>query len=192
MGRRGSDLAARFRRALDSAETERMRREAEGQQRLAEGRQERERLFDDLTSLGEAMGHVAVQRHDGGVTFRFSDRFLHFEPMGEGDRVRVTFDGIGEDAHRLYQESGLGNRWVWSLRRRGREDRLPLFDAGLEELLVLTLKLPHPNEIETHVVPGPTLDDAVPARQVEYQPPKEEADPPEPDDTLSDERKRTL
>ncbi|MBW1877114.1 MAG: hypothetical protein JRI25_00625 [Deltaproteobacteria bacterium] len=169
-----------------------MRREAEGQQRLAEGRQERERLFDDLTSLGEAMGHVAVQRHDGGVTFRFSDRFLHFEPMGEGDRVRVTFDGIGEDEHRLYQESGLGNRWVWSLRRRGREDRLPLFDAGLEELLVLTLKLPHPNEIETHVVPGPTLDDAVPARQVEYQPPKEEADPPEPDDTLSDERKRTL
>jgi hypothetical protein len=192
MGRRGSDLAARFRRALDAAEVERKRREDQREERLAKGREERDRLFDDLASLGEAMGHVAVQRHEGGVTFRFSDRFLHFEPMGEGDRVRVTFDDVGEDEHRLYQESGLGNRWVWSLRRRGREDRLPLFDTGLEELLVLTLKLPHPNEIETHVVPGPTLDDAVPARQVEYQPPEEEEDPPEPDGSLPDERKRNL
>lgn len=192
MGRRGSDLAARFRRALDAAETERLRREEERQQRLLEGRKEREQLFDDLASLGEAMGHLAVQRHEGGVTFRYNDRFLHFEPMGEGDRVRVSFDDIGEDEHRLYQEPGLGNRWVWSLRRRGREDRLPLFDTGLEELLVFALKLPHPDEIETHVVPGPTLDDVVPTPQVEYQPPEDEETPSKADDTPSDGPKRSL
>ncbi len=184
MGRRGEELAARFRVALDTVEIARRREEAERLARLAEGRQARESLFDDLAAVGEGIGHVAVQRGESGVTLRWNDRFLHFEPMGEGDRVRIAFDEIGEDEHRLYREPGLGNRWVWVLRRRGREDRLPLFDQGLEELLVLGLKLPRPGDVAASVAPQPTLDDAVPA-------PSAITDQGE-DDRLPDEQKRKL
>lgn len=163
MGRRGSDLAARFRNALDSAEVERRRKEEERQRRLAAGREERDQLLDDLAEFGEAVGHIAVQKHDGGVTFRLNDRFLHFEPMGEGDRVRITYDDVGDDEHRLYREESLDHKWVWAMRRRGREDRLPLFDNGLEELMVMALKLPRPGESTPAALAGPTLDDAVPS-----------------------------
>src|SRR5690606_9202927 len=122
----------------------------------------RDELFDDLAVFGETIGHVVVQRAEGGLTLRWNDRFLHFEPTGEGDRVRVTFDDIGEDDHRLYREPGLGNKWVWVVRRRGREDRLPLFDMGLEELLVLGLKLPRPDDVAASMASKLSLDDAVP------------------------------
>jgi len=185
MGRRGRDLADRFRSALDAAEAERRRQEEEQQRRLAEGRKERVALMKDLAEVGRAIEHLAVSEQDGGVTFRFNDRFLHFEPMGEGDRVRVTFDDAGDGEHRLYREPGLGNRWVWSMRRRGREDRLPLFDNGLEELLVLALKLPRPREVATSPQAQPTLDEAVPGpRGIEQ---KGDAD-----DTLPGESKRSL
>lgn len=166
MGERGRDLAARFRQALEAAEHERLEREKEQAQRLAEGRKEREDLLDDLAAFGQAIGHLAVQRHEGGVTFRHGDRYLHFEPMGEGERLRIEFEGIGDEEHRLYREPELGSKWVWLLRRKGREDRLPLFDAGLEELLVLALKLPKPGHAVA-VAPQPTMDDLVPAKKTD-------------------------
>ena len=161
MSDRGRDLAARFRAALDHAEHERRSKEEERLRKLEDGRRERDALLADLAAFGEALGHVAVQRHDGGVTFRWADRYLHFEPMGEGDRVRIEFEGVGEDEHRLYREPELGMKWVWLLRRKGREDRLPLFDSGLEELLVLALKLPKP-DFTAAPPPQPSLDDIVP------------------------------
>jgi hypothetical protein len=170
MGRRGRELAERFRTALDTAEAERRRQEEEQQRRLAEGSQEREALLKDLADIGRSIGHIAVSEQDGGITFRYNERFLHFEPMGEGDRVRVTFDDMGDDEHRLYREPALGNRWVWSMRRRGREDRLPLFDNGLEELLVLGLKLPRPGEVAVTAQVQPTLEAAIPSpRKIEDQ-----------------------
>jgi hypothetical protein len=50
---------------------------------------------------------------------------------------------------------------VWSVRKKGREDRLPFWESGLEELLVFALKLPRPGE---HAVARqqPSLDEAVP------------------------------
>ncbi|MBA2320946.1 MAG: hypothetical protein H0V89_07315, partial [Deltaproteobacteria bacterium] len=42
-----------------------------------------------------------------------------------------------------------------SWRRRSGEDRLPLFDAGLEALLVQALKLPEPSGEAAAPAPGP-------------------------------------
>jgi len=158
MARRGEDLAGRFKAALDVAANEAKRQEEERQRVLADARKERDALLDDLAEFGQAVGHIAVQKVETGVTFRFQDKFLHFEPIGEGDRVKVAWDGIGDDEHRLYRETALGSKWVWVVRRRGREDRLPFWEAGLEEMLVLALKLPRPGDLAVQ----PTLDDAVP------------------------------
>ena len=166
MARRGDDLAGRCKAALDSAASEARRQEEDRQRQLAEGRKERDALFEDLAAFGQAVGHIATQRAETGVTFRYQDRYIHFEPMGEGERLKVTFDGIGDDEHRLYRETALGSKWVWVVRRRGREDRLPFWEAGLEELLVLALKLPRPGETGPPAA-QPTLDDAVPKALVD-------------------------
>ena len=185
MGERGRNLAARFKRALDVEKTEHRRREEDRERRLAEARRERAGLLEDLAAIGEAIGHIAVQRDDGAVTFRHAERYLHFEPMGEGERVRVEFEGSKGEEHRLYREAELGNRWVWVLRRQGREDRLPLFDAGLEELLVLALGLPRPGEVAASARPTATLEDAIPS-------PRPASSGEAPDDDLPGEQKRSL
>jgi hypothetical protein len=73
-------------------------------------------------------------------------RELAFVALGDGDRVAVKFDSEGAHEHRLYREPALADRWVWARIRRGTtvEERLPLFDAGLEELAVRGLGLPRP------------------------------------------------
>lgn len=108
----------------------------------------REALLDDLEAFARAVGHVAVQRDDDGLTVRFGLRGLRFEPMGEGDRLRVTLEGWPATAdHRIYREQDLGDRWVLSYRKHGNEDRVPLFDKGLEELMVSGLGLPRPEPL---------------------------------------------
>ena len=72
---------------------------------------------------------------------------LTFAPVGEADRVGVTFTGQpAHEHHELYRQPELDDRWIWSRRRVKREDRLPLFDEGLEELLVRGLGLPRPGD----------------------------------------------
>jgi hypothetical protein len=72
-----------------------------------------------------------------------------FTAVGDADRIGVRFTGQpAHERHELYRQPELNDLWVWSRRRARREDRLPLFDDGLEELLVRGLGLPRPGEAE--------------------------------------------
>lgn len=146
MAERGSGLAARFRRALQSEEEARREAELAAQRQAEEARAAREALFDELKAFAEETGFLTAQRYPDGVTLRWHMRYLHFEVMGEGDGVRVEFEGAPEEVHALYREAQLGHRWVWVAKRGRREDRQPLFDKGLEELLVRALGLPRPTD----------------------------------------------
>ncbi len=165
MTRPGQNLAARFKRAVDASEAKRHREEEERMRQQEVGREARKELFADLGEFGKAIGHIQVQAksHDNGITLSFRDRFLHFVPMGDAERVQVTFAGADNEEHRLYREPQLGHRWIWKYRRAGREERMPLFDAGLEELVVRALGLPPPDSsIESEPVPATTLEDILP------------------------------
>jgi hypothetical protein len=149
MERKGSSLAARFRRALDG-EAERSRLAEQERLREAEAaRRARAALLDDLEAFGRQIGHLAVVRDEAGLTLRRGERSVRFEPADDGDRLRVLVDGSDEHGGRVYREARLEHRWVWSFLRRGREERLPLFDAGLEELMVMGLGLPRPGSDES-------------------------------------------
>ncbi|MCB9687317.1 MAG: hypothetical protein H6738_14060 [Alphaproteobacteria bacterium] len=152
----GSRLAARFKKAVEREEATRRREEEERQRVLEEGRAARERLLGELAAMGRAIGVVTVALDDGGLTLGFGTRKLLFARDGDGERVRLAWDGMGDgEEHRLYRQAELGHRWVYSRRRRGREDRLPLLDQGIEELLVGVLGLPRPGEGD---VPEPGRD----------------------------------
>lgn len=162
--RRGSNLAQRMKEKLEEEENAKARALAEREARLTKARAARAELFDDLEAFAAVLEPVACARQANGLVLRRGDRFLHLEPMGEADRVRITFTGSENEDHRLYREPALGDRWVWSFTRRHRgEERLPLFDDGLEELLVLSLQLPRvsaPEDDETSATPAatPTAD----------------------------------
>lgn len=145
MSERSSRMAARFRRAVER-ERRTVEQEAEAAREAAESsRAARGALLDDLEGLANDMGFLEVERSAEGLTLRYGERFLHFAPIGEGD-LGVEVEGTGDEEHRLYRQAELGNRWVYLRRRRRREDRLPLFDQGLEELLVGGLGLPRPDD----------------------------------------------
>ncbi len=139
-------LAARFRQALADAEQGR-RTAAEREAAAREDAQRaRDTLFADLEGFANDTGFVAARRDPDGVTLRYRDRWLQFTAAGEAGHVKVTFEPMGEEEHRLYREPALGDRWVWVARRRTIEDRVPLFDKGLEDLLVRALGLPRPGD----------------------------------------------
>src|SRR5207253_9038681 len=104
----------------------------------------RTQLLHDLAAIGREIGVLQVTEDKDGVLMRFRERYLHFGPEGDGDRVRIDFEGMGDEENSLYRQAELGDRWVHSRRRRSREDRAPLFDQGLEDLLVRGLGLPKP------------------------------------------------
>lgn len=142
----GSRLAARFRKAVKSRDEE-ARQEAEAAKRAQEEAQRaRSQLLGDLEGLAREIGVVRVVRDGDGITLRYGERYLFFGPEGDHDRVRIEFEGMGDEAHHLFRQPELGHRWVHVRARKFREDRLPLFDAGLEELLVRGLGLPRPGE----------------------------------------------
>ena len=144
----GSRLAARFRKAVkDRTEA---KREAEDAAKRAQERAVRARaeLLADLEALAREIGVVTVAKDKKGITLRFGERYLFFGPEGDADRVSIEFEGMGDEVHYLYQQTELGDRWVYVRKRRFRDDRVPLFDAGLEELLVRGLGLPPPGDDE--------------------------------------------
>jgi hypothetical protein len=165
--RRGSKLAERMKARLEEEEAERARAIAERERGLARGRAARDELFEDLESFAAVVGHLACARQGESLVIRRGDRFLECAPMGEGDRVRLTFSGSEGHDHRLYREAALDNRWVWSFTRPHRgEERLPLFDVGLEELLVLALEMPRVTEEEADPIierPKPRRSSSAPA-----------------------------
>lgn len=142
--RPGAGLAARFRTALQARERERAAQQA--QERAKElARAAREALFDDLVAFAQATGFVDGARLDDGARLAFEGREVRFIAEGDADGVVVTWPERPEQVeHRLYREPMLGHRWIWRYVKRGREHRLPLFDQGLEVLLIEALGLPDP------------------------------------------------
>ena len=166
MTRPGQELAQRFNQALRVVEEQERKQAAAREARLEAARKARAQLFEDLGAFAEAVGRLQVQAksHDEGLTIRYRERAVNFLPMGEGDRVEVRFTGSDDQDHRLYREPELQDRWVWVARTSGREDRLPLFDAGLEELLVRGLGLPRPDDVPApESADASTLEDAIPS-----------------------------
>ncbi len=145
MERQGAGLAARFRRAVAAATAQKGEEEAARERARQAATIARDELFRDLVAFAQETGFVTATRDEVGVILRWRDAWVHFQPVGDADAVRVRFDGASEDEHRLYREALLGERWVWAWSRRGREDRLPLFDQGLLALLVKALGLPDPD-----------------------------------------------
>ncbi len=145
MALRRSGLAARFRKAVEVDQQARQESEDAQKRAIEAARAARDALIADLESLGREIGFLSVRREQGGLTLRYQERYLRFEPSGDTEVV-VEFEGTGDDRHRLFRQAELGNRWVYSCKRRFREDRVPLFDQGIEELLVTALGLPRPEE----------------------------------------------
>ncbi len=156
MANKGSGLAARLRAAVERDEEHRDAEEQERQEQQEVARRARVALFDDLQAFGSELGFAEVARGPHGdppveaVTFRRGEHWLRFLAEGEDGAVAVDFGTREKGAvHRLYRESVLEDRWIWVRRRRTREDRLPLFDQGLELLLVHALELPSPSSPES-------------------------------------------
>ncbi len=149
MRRKGAGLANRFRRAVESEEVARKREEEDLQRRQAEARAARTTLFGDLLAFAKDTGFLQAGLSAGALSMRHGDREVRFLPVGDADRVEVDWEEQEDtERHVLYREANLGHRWVWVFTRRRREDRLPLFDDGLEEILVRGLGLPRPDGTE--------------------------------------------
>lgn len=146
MDGRVSRLAARFKKAV--RDESQARRDAEDAAARAgeSARRARTALLAELLELAEQIGAVRASREGDGVTLRYGERYLHFEPEGDHDRVTVEFEGAGDEVHYLYRQAELGDRWVYVRQKRFRDDRVPLYDAGIEELLVRGLGMPRPGE----------------------------------------------
>jgi hypothetical protein len=141
-----SRLAARFRKAVQSEEESKRERADASRRAQDEARVARDQLLVELAGIARDIGVLQVQRSRDGLTLRYGERYLHLAPHGDGD-IHVEFEGQGDEQHSLIRQPELGHRWVWIRRRRfNREDRLPLFDQGLEELLVRGLGLPRPGD----------------------------------------------
>ena len=145
MGERRSRLASRFKRAVQGAEDARKHDAQAAKDREARAAEARDELMAELEALANDIGFLSVQRSRQGLTLRFRERYLHFAPEGAGD-VLVEFEGTGDDVHRLYREPELDERWVHARKQRFREVRVPLFDQGIEDLLVGALGLPRPDD----------------------------------------------
>ena len=147
MTRRGSGLAARFREAAQRIDASRSEDEQRAAQRLAEAREERAALLADIQALGADLPLDAVVATEAGVVYRRAGvelRFLCDDQDGGTGLVVTSTHQEADDRQRIFRQPELGNRWVWSRVRRGRESRLSLFDQALELLLVHGLGLPDP------------------------------------------------
>lgn len=153
MDGRGSRLAARFRKAVQDDQAARRDAEAEARRRVEEARAARDALLTELAAVAREIGVVEVRPGPDGLTLRYRERYVHLAPKGDGDRLDVEFEGAGDEEHWLYRQAELGGRWIYARKRRHREDRVPLYDAGLEELLVRGLGLPPPSAEPTESDP---------------------------------------
>ena len=145
MGRRGRDLAQRFKRAVHAQALE----AAELQAAEARERERKQALRTDLLNELEAFAHeigvLEVRWDSESLVLGYGERTLSLVPVGDADVLEVTSQEVPEDhRHRLYLELRIGELWVWEWMRGHRVDREPLWDVGLEHLLVEHLGLPAP------------------------------------------------
>jgi hypothetical protein len=171
-----TELADRFKTVLDEAEAARAAEAERRQARLASAAPARDELFARLVAFAESIGHIAVARDDETVVMRYQQRGLRFEAEATGDGVRIVLEGWPATAeHRIYREADLADRWVLAWRKYSRDEKMPLFDKGLEELMVEGLGLPRPDALpEQPMSPrtaramlGTDRDDEPPLRVIE-------------------------
>ena len=144
MGRRGRGLASRFKKAHEKNQDETRRADEDERRRRARQAEARNDLFEDLAAFAEETGFLKSRLRDGVLTLRYEKRELRFSPVGEADEVEVTWENLPENRrYRLYLEGEL-ERWVLAVSRRRREDRILLWDDGVEALMVDGLGLPVP------------------------------------------------
>lgn len=139
-----SKLAARFRRALETEEQRRQRERADEERAREDGRRAREALLDQLRALAVEIG-LQCEASASGLTLRHGAAYLHLQRDGDGERVRLVHEGMAEEAV-LFRQPELAHRWILLRKRGAREVRVPLFDQGVEDLLVRVLGLPKPGE----------------------------------------------
>ncbi len=135
-GGRGRGLAQRFRAALDARAAAGRRAADQERRRKARVEQARRELLADLEGFGTALGHADVTANSALVVIRLGDRSLRFAVPEEGEGVTVSGDGL-RDGWRLEFNDELAR---WGLYPPHGAVR-PLFDKGLEELLVRVFEL---------------------------------------------------
>lgn len=164
MARRTSGLADRLRAAVEREQRSDPPEDPARLDRLAEGRAARDALFADLEAFGKDAGFLEVLRRPDGVQLAWNGRSIRFVARGEGEAVGVDYATMATgETQRLYREAALGQRWIWVRTRGAREDRLPLFDQGLEVLLVHALGLPEPEAPGVSEPEPPQRDEVPPA-----------------------------
>jgi hypothetical protein len=146
MKKKGTGLAGRFRQALKQREVIRLTDAQEKQRRLDEDIRARVELFDTLVAFAREVGFVTAGRDKKGVTLRLGERVVRFLPIEDSGDVKVEVDAAPKDERRLYREPELKDRWVMLRRLGRRDDRIPFFDRGLEELMVRGLDMPRPTD----------------------------------------------
>jgi len=137
---RGKSLAATLRTGIESRESEYNREKKEAESRARRLSLERERLFKDLFEFGEAVGHMNVTSADDLLVFRFGERELRFEAIGDEDRLRVSGGDIPDHTEICMQQEL--NLWVVKTPvGLSRVEQDIFFDKGLGRLVALALGL---------------------------------------------------
>lgn len=155
-GPRGfSGLASRFRRAVSELDDARRRAAEEAERARQEAQAARAALFADLARFATDVGAIQAVAEPDGLSLRYGGRQVRFVAEGEHDRIRVERDG--DEPGTVFRQPELDYRWVYARRRRGREERVPLLDQGLEDLLVNGLGLPPPSN-EAAAAPASSRD----------------------------------
>lgn len=135
---RGKSLAERLRAGIDSEREDRAQAEAEDLARTKHLCAERERLFKDLFSFGEAVGHLKVKAADDLLVFRYEGKKLRLEAVGDADRIRVVGSDVPDHTEIVMQEEL--NLWVVkSPVGLNRMEQDLLFDKGLARIMALAL-----------------------------------------------------
>lgn len=134
------DLADRFRRALEDQEVEIQSKPIRPSVDVAEAR---DALFQRLQAFAQQVQQIEAREAENSLLLSFGGRGVRFYPSEEG--VIVTYEGWPvAETHRAWPERALDGRWVLEFHRLGRVEQLPMFERGLEELLVHGLGLPRP------------------------------------------------
>lgn len=158
------ELARRFKHVLDEVAKGREAAELERERRLAEARQARQALLDDLAAFGQAVGHLEVEQGEDRLALRFGERQIVFQADGPADRVAVEIaphtQAQGAPKVVLYRHPDAEHRWVLSVGEGRSAAAELLFDAGLIHLLTEGLGLPLP--MPALRAPQPALDELVP------------------------------
>jgi hypothetical protein len=138
------DLADRFRKALEDQEAA---IDVARTRPLLDVAEARAALFARLTSFAGLVQQIEARPSEDALRLVFGERAVCFTATNAG--VKVTYEGWPlTETHTAWPEPALDGRWVLEFRRLGRVEQMPLFERGLEELLVHGLGLPRPSAVD--------------------------------------------